>query len=30
MRRNGEVLDVWNGVVECIVISFICCKLPSG
>ena len=37
MRGNGEFLDVWNGVlvsssdiVECMVISFKCCKLPIG
>ena len=37
MGGNGEFLDVWNGVlvsgsdiVECMVISFICCKLPIG
>ena len=37
MGGNGEFLDVWNGVpvsssdiVECTVISFICCKLPIG
>ena len=30
MRGNREVLDVWNGVVECMVISFTCFKLPIG
>ena len=37
MGVSGEFLDVWNGVlvsgsdiVECMVISFICCKLPIG
>ena len=37
MGGNGEFLDVWNGVpvsgsdiVECMVISFKCCKLPIG